>query len=152
MGRVRAVLLGLVVFTSLGLVADLILLGHTEGFSQWLPLAVLVLMTASAVWVALRPEPVSLRIFQALMIAAFVTGSVGIWLHYRSNVEFELEMYPTMGGWQLVWQSLRGAVPALAPGAMAQLGLLGLVFTLSHPALRRPRREGRPSTETGEDR
>jgi hypothetical protein len=149
MGRVRAALLGLVVFASLGLIADLILLEHTDGFSQWLPLAALGVVMVDAIWVAVRPAPTSLRIFQALMIAVFVIGMAGIYLHYRSNVEFELEMNPTLGGPKLVWQSLKGAVPALAPGALAQLGLLGLVFTLGHPRLRR--RETPPSTPTEGD-
>ncbi len=30
-------------------------------------------------------------------------------------------------GLVLLWRSLRGATPALAPGALAQLGLLGLI-------------------------
>jgi hypothetical protein len=65
-----------------------------------------------------------------------------VWLHYRSNVEFELEMYPTLAGGALVWQSLKGAIPALAPAALAQLGLMGLVLTLGHPGLRRASPEG----------
>ena len=32
-------------------------------------------------------------------------------------------------------RELRGATPALAPGAMVQLGLLGLAFTFRHPVL-----------------
>ena len=36
---------------------------------------------------------------------------------------------------KLVWKALRGATPALAPGALAQLGLLGLLYTYRHPAL-----------------
>jgi hypothetical protein len=95
--------------------------------------------------VALRPDRLSLRVFQLLMLAVFATGVAGVVLHYRSNVVFELEMYPSLGGRQLIWQSLKGAVPALAPGALVQLGLVGLAFTLGHPGLRASRRELEPS-------
>jgi hypothetical protein len=144
---VRRALLALVLVGAVGLEAELLLLEHRETFAQWLPLAVLGVVIAAVVGVALRPSRTSLWLFRLLMIGVFVTGAVGVWLHYQSNVEFELEMYPTLTGRQLIWQSLTGAIPALAPGALAQLGLLGLVFTLGHPALRPPQTDARPSTE-----
>lgn len=39
------------------------------------------------------------------------------------------------GGSELVWDVLTGAMPALAPGSMALLGLIGFVITAGHPAL-----------------
>jgi hypothetical protein len=126
-----------VVVGELGLVAELILLEHLETFTQWLPVAVLVAGLIGCLALAIRPSPVSVRLFQLLMLAFLATGVTGVFLHYRSNVEFELEMYPTMRGRELVWQSLKGAVPTLAPGALTQLGLVGLVLTIGHPGLRR---------------
>jgi hypothetical protein len=138
--RLRNALLVLVVFATVGLAVELLLLEHTETFAQWLPLAVLGAVLAAVVPVVAWPGRASLRVFQALMLAVFATGAAGVVLHYRSNVEFELEMYPTLRGGALVWQSLKGAIPALAPGALAQLGLMGLVFTIGHPGLRAPGR------------
>ena len=43
-----------------------------------------------------------------------------------------------MRGLELVWEALKGATPALAPGAMAQLGLVGLAFAYRHPLLSGP--------------
>jgi hypothetical protein len=40
-----------------------------------------------------------------------------------------------MKGMDLLSKAMTGAAPALAPGAMIQLGLLGLVYTFRHPAL-----------------
>jgi hypothetical protein len=71
-----------------------------------------------------------------MMVACVIAGCVGLVLHYKGNVEFELEMYPSMAGGELVWKALTGATPALAPGTMVQLGLVGLAFTYRHPALR----------------
>jgi hypothetical protein len=59
-------------------------------------------------------------------------------------VVFELEMNPSAGGTQLVWESLSGAMPALAPGTLFQLGLVGLLYTYPHPALGRMMKAGPP--------
>ena len=63
------------------------------------------------------------------MILLLVTGVAGLWLHFDSNVEFEKEMYPNMLGFKLFLESVKGAVPTLAPGAMIMLGLTGLLKT-----------------------
>jgi hypothetical protein len=64
-----------------------------------------------------------------------VAGLVGLVLHFRGNLEFEREDDPSLRGLRLIWKALRGATPTLAPGALAQLGLLGLVWAHRHPAL-----------------
>ena len=134
-GTIRRLLLALVLVGIVGLLVELILLEHTESATQWIPLGVLGGGLIAAIALALRPSHGTVRGFQALMGLFVVAGMLGLVLHYRSNVEFELEMDATAAGWGLVWQSLRGATPSLAPGAMAQLGLLGLILTYRHPAL-----------------
>jgi hypothetical protein len=47
-------------------------------------------------------------------------------LHYQGNVEFERELAPDASGLPLVWEALKGATPALAPGTMMLLGAVGL--------------------------
>jgi hypothetical protein len=69
------------------------------------------------------------------MILQVVTGLAGLALHYKGNVEFELERDESLRGLKLFWEAIRGATPTLAPGALAQLGLVGLAFTYRHPAL-----------------
>jgi hypothetical protein len=63
-------------------------------------------------------------------------------LHYRANQKFELEADPNMTGFALFSKVMTGAAPALAPGAMIQLGLLGLVYTFRHPAWGQQSKEG----------
>jgi hypothetical protein len=70
------------------------------------------------------------------MVLFVVSGALGLLLHFKGNVTFELEMEPSVSGWPLIWAALRGATPALAPGTMVQLGLIGLAYTYHHPALR----------------
>jgi hypothetical protein len=63
-------------------------------------------------------------------------------------VEFELEMYPSMRGFELVAKTMTGATPVLAPGTMALLGLIGLSYTYKHPSLETGALA--PSNEAGE--
>lgn len=132
----RRLLLALLLLGTLGLAAELFLLEHTESALQWVPLGVLGGALAATLAVAARPARGTLRLFQAAMALCVAAGVLGLWLHYRGNAEFELERDPAARGLVLLWRSLRGATPALAPGALAQLGLLGLAFTYRHPALR----------------
>jgi hypothetical protein len=130
-------LLALVLFGIIGLALELLLLEHFESVWQWVPLVVLGTGFASGIGVALRPTHRTIRIFQGVMVLFIGTALLGLYLHYDGNVEFEREMDASAEGLDLFWRSLRGATPALAPGAMAQIGLLGLIQAYRHPALRR---------------
>jgi hypothetical protein len=127
----RQILLALVFIGIVGLIIELLLLGHTESLSQWIPLAVLAAGLISTVLMAFRPADDTVRIFQVIMTVFVLTGVLGLYLHYRGNVEFALERDPSATGLRLVWKALTGATPTLAPGALAQLGLLGLACTYS---------------------
>ena len=86
---------------------------------------------------ALRPSIGTVRLFQAVMVLFLLSGVVGMVLHFQVNMEFQLEMDPALSGMALFQKSiLAKAPPALAPGAMIQLGLIGLAYTFRHPAAR----------------
>ena len=133
-GTIRTALLALIHVGILGLGAELFLLEHTESVWQWIPLAVLAGGFISGLVVTVKPTARAVRVFQAAMVLCIAAGLLGLYLHFQGNAEFELEMEPSLGGVALLWKSLRGATPALAPGAMVQLGLLGLLFSYRHPA------------------
>jgi hypothetical protein len=117
---------------------ELVLLEHYEDWQQWIPLAALAAGLLAVIAVAGRPTRATVRVFQLLMLGFLVSGALGIYLHLAGNVEFELEIEPELRGLALAWNALRGATPALAPGALAQLGLLGLIAVVRHPTMRRP--------------
>jgi len=74
------------------------------------------------------------------MVVLIVTGGAGMVLHYRANMEFKLEMDPTLDGFALFWSVVRAKTPpALAPATLALLGLLGLTHAFR-------RRDDPPST------
>ena len=84
------------------------------------------------------------------MLLFVAAGIVGVYLHYQSNVEFELEMNPAAAGWELIRESLTGAMPALAPGTMVHLGLIGLLYTWRHPVFSLSRNRANTSLEASE--
>jgi hypothetical protein len=137
LSTIRRFLLALVLLGIVGLTLELLLLEHTESFTQLIPFAVLAAGLVSSVTIGLRPAGGSLRAFQATVLLFVATGLLGLYLHLRGNIEFEREIDPSARGFDLVWRSLHGGVPLIAPAAMAQLGLLGLAFAYRHPGLRR---------------
>ena len=142
---IRRMVLALFLFSIIGTGVELLLLEHTEDFWQLIPLALMGASVPALLWFLAVPGRAVLRTFQVLMGFLVVSGLVGLYLHYRGNVEFELEMYPSLGGFGLFWEAIRGATPTLAPGTMIALGLLGLLFAYRHPALNWP---DRTSTDT----
>lgn len=119
----------------IGTSVELLLLEHVESIQQLIPLVVLALGALTLTWHTAAPRAMTVRALQIVMTLFVVTGLVGIWLHYHGNVEFELEMYPTMGGIELVQKTLTGATPVLAPGSMTLLGLIGLTHSYRHPCI-----------------
>ena len=132
----RGVLL-IFVLGTIGLGTELLLLDHFEEWRQQVPLVLLVLgLVLLAVRLFYRGA-IILRLFRWTMLAFVVGGMGGLWFHVNANMEFELEMYPTLSGLELLSKALGGAMPALAPGALVQLGLIGFLYTYQHPALSR---------------
>jgi hypothetical protein len=124
----RRALLVIVVLAMLGVLLELLLLEHFEDVWQLTPLVLLVLGLLVIVWHARARTIWSARTLRAVMTLSVVTGLLGVFLHYRGNVEFELEENPNATRWALFREAMMGATPALAPGVMVQIGLLGLVY------------------------
>jgi len=133
MNRLRIFLLLILLLGTVGTTFELLLLGHFEDPWQMIPLVLLTLGILALTWILLAPSRHSLRVLQAVMLLFLVAGVLGLWLHLKGNAEFEQEMYPTLRGLSLLWESLRGATPALAPATMIWFGLLGMACTFRHP-------------------
>lgn len=123
---VRRFLLFTLIAGIVGMSLELLFIGHVEDRLQLVPLVLLPAGLSALVWHALRPSRASTQGVRLLMALFVASGLLGIGLHYRGNHEFELEMYPSMAGMELVRATLTGATPVLAPGSMALLGLVGL--------------------------
>jgi hypothetical protein len=136
LSTIRSALLALVTLGTLGMSAELLLIGHLEDSNQVIPLVVAAAGLVTILAVAVRPGIGTIRVLQFVMLSYAGTGIIGIALHYQANAEFQREIDPALTGLALFWKVVEAtAPPALAPGVMVQLGLLGLVFTYKHPAL-----------------
>jgi hypothetical protein len=133
---VRRCLLGLLALGTLSVSVELWLVEHFGDSNQLIPLVVAGMGLASLVATAVRPRPVTLRLLQFVMLCYAGTGVIGISLHYQANVAAQREVDPTIAGAALFWSVVRSAAPpALAPGILIQLSLVGLLATYRHPVL-----------------
>ncbi len=125
----QRMILGIFLFTLTGTAAELLLLDHIEGIWQLIPLILMGFSLLVLAWLQLSKSFMSIRVFQGTMMLFIASGIIGSWQHFSGNREFELEMYESMKGWELFWESMKGAFPVLAPGTMIALGLIGWVYT-----------------------
>jgi hypothetical protein len=118
---------------------DLFLLQHFEEKLQLVPLTLLGLGVIIVTWHVIHRSPASVRVFQVLMILFVIAGLAGLVLHYQGSAEFQLEVNPDLSGLELFLKAIRAkAPPALGPGAMIYLGLLGLAYAYRYPVSSSP--------------
>ena len=132
---VRRILLAALVLGQIGTGVELVLLEHFEDWPQLIPLGLIALALLVLVWHGVHGGAAPVQALQVLMLVFILAGVIGLTLHYRGNAEFELEMYPDRAGLELIREAMMGATPALAPGTMIQLALIGLAYTYRHPRL-----------------
>lgn len=126
---IRRILFWTLIIGMAGTEAELLLLGHFENVWQLVPVVLLAVGIIAGLWHAITPGAATVRTIEALMVLFVISGGLGMLMHYQGNTEFELEMYPSLAGFELVKETMTGATPVLAPGTMALLGLVGLAHT-----------------------
>lgn len=131
----RRLLAAILVLGLIGTGTELLLLGHTETWQQWVPLVLIGASLAVLGWHGLSVGSASLLVMRGVMALCVLGGLAGVVLHYQGNAEFAAETYPSIGGFELFTRAMTGATPALAPGTLVELGLLGLAYTFRHPRL-----------------
>jgi hypothetical protein len=119
-----------------GTLAELLLLEHFDSAAQLIPMAILPLSLLVLGWYGLERSARSLTAFRYMMFLLMLAGAVGLFMHFNGNRLFELSVTPEMKGMDLFWKAMTGATPALAPGSLVQIGLVGLAFTFRHPVFK----------------
>jgi len=132
---VRRILFGILVLGLAGTEVELLLLKHTDGIWQLVPVLLVGASLLAVAWVGLSQGSGSLQVFRAMMLIFVLSGLAGLLLHFRGNLAFERESDPSLAGAALWHRAVMGATPTLAPGTMIQLGLVGLAFLFRHPRL-----------------
>jgi hypothetical protein len=130
---IRRILGAILLLGMSGTLMELLLLGHDEDSTQLIPLGLLGLGVAAVAWRAVSGSDASTIAVRGVMALFLVAGLLGVYYHYQANVEFQRETDPSIAGRALLTAVLRAKVPpALAPGIMVQLGLIGLAYTYRH--------------------
>jgi hypothetical protein len=145
---IRRFILALFALGLVGISTELVVLRHYDDSWQLVPLFLLGLALMVVVWHLFEKSGAPILALRVIAVLFVIAGVTGIILHYRANLEFQLDMDSSQHGWPLFLKVIHAqAPPALAPGAMAQLGLLGWLYTFRHPAISR---EGSLAPASGE--
>ncbi|HEX6644396.1 MAG TPA: hypothetical protein VF037_06955 [Gemmatimonadales bacterium] len=136
--HLRSALAALLAVGLAGTALELVLMEHLEDWWQRIPLALIGAGLVALAWhrkAASRGSVIALRL---VMLLFLVSAGLGVVLHAKGNREFALERAPDLAGREMLAEMATGAFPALAPGTMALLGLIGLLLTWRHPSLGYP--------------
>ena len=132
---VRKILLVVIVASLIGTESELILLGHFAHVLQLVPVGLIAVGLGALIWFVFSHNAKGLRVFHATMFLCVFSGFLGIVLHLAFDVATVAEKNHGLQGFDLLWAALKSVAPPIAPGAMIQIGLVGLAYTYRHPAL-----------------
>lgn len=127
---VKQLILTAFLFMLIGTVLELYLLEHYEDTLQLIPIICIAFALIMMVVLGIKRTLLSLKIFKVVLVLCALSGIYGTFLHLQSNFEFEQEMVPTAGEWDLFIESLSGALPVLAPLSMVALALVGYTYII----------------------
>jgi hypothetical protein len=135
--RLRQLLYVLAAGLFAGTPAELALMGHTEGWTQAVPLVLcgVALASVGAAWI--WPRRGTLLALRGTMGAVVFGSLFGIYEHVTHNFAFEMEIRPGATATDVLWDALGGASPLMAPGVLALAAVLAVAATYAHPAWRR---------------
>lgn len=132
--QLRRLILALLTFGLSATLFDLFGLAHYKESWQIVPIGFIIFTLVIVLWHIATGSTASLQTMKMLMPVLILVGLTGVFLHLKGSMAFQLEANPDLAGWPLLQKLLRAkAPPALAPGIMVQLGLLGLIYGYRHP-------------------
>lgn len=139
----RRVLLALALLGVLATATELALIGHWGSTARVIPWGLLLLAGATLLLAAWKPGVRTLRSLQVALVIVALGSGVGVLEHAAGNLATTREVADgaALAPKELVLGTLTGGAPALAPGILVQVALLGLAFTYRHPALRTASRD-----------
>lgn len=133
--RLRRFLLLLAGGLCVGTVVELLLVNHREDLVQLVPFALCGIGLVAVVMVLLRPQRITVRALQGVMVLLLAGSFFGIYEHITNNIAFALEIQPNATPNQLLIKAVDGGNPLLAPGVLALAAMIALAATYYHPTL-----------------
>ena len=134
--RLRGFLLALAALAFVTTLLELWLENHFKEPLQLVPWAVCVAGLAALAGLALRPGRATLLAARAVMLVAIAGGALGVIVHLKENISFQLDIHPGLAVTDVLGAALKGAAPLLAPGSLAFAALVALAATYQHPLVR----------------
>ena len=128
--RLRKVLVLALLFMMIGSLLELYLLDHYEDSWQLIPILSVGTTLVTLLILFFKKTTKVVNLFKAVLILTALSGVYGVYLHLQSNFEFEQDMKPTASFWQLITDSLSGALPTLAPMSLVVLACIGYSYLI----------------------
>lgn len=125
----KVILLAFVIMIT-GTILELYLLNHYEDRFQLIPIVCIGFLAVNAFILVFNKSRRLKGLFKLILMVTALSGVYGVYLHLKSNFEFEVEMTPNASNWDLLVESLSGALPTLAPFSMIVLALLGYSYLI----------------------
>jgi len=114
----------------IGTLLELYLLDHYEDTWQLIPVLCIGVALVNLCVLFYRRSQAAIHLFKLVLVLTTFSGVYGVVLHLQSNFEFEQDMKPTAGFWQLILESLSGALPTLAPMSLVVLACIGYSYLI----------------------
>ena len=133
LARIRQFLLIISAAVFVMTVTELFFLSHWSETIQLLPFVLSGLGLITLALAYFRPGPATIRFLQWSMILIGLCSLIGIYEHMINNFRFQIEIQPNATTWELIWATLEGANPVLAPGILALGAAIGWRAAYQHP-------------------
>jgi len=127
--KLRRFLLVLSISLFGGSLLELWLVGHTEGWIQWIPFVLSTAGLLTAGFVLFFPNAVTVGLLRACMAVVVLGTLYGVYEHVAGNLAFAREVDPVASTGTLAKKAVQGGNPLLAPGILAISALLALSAT-----------------------
>jgi hypothetical protein len=121
---VRRAILALTALGATGIGAELVALEHFRSPEQLIAIVTTAAALLTTAWAWCSPRLLAVRALQFAMLVAIGSGIIGMTLHYEAARRPPTDLVEPV------------RPPALSPGVLVHLGLLGLLASYRHPALR----------------
>src|SRR4051794_5002931 len=131
--RLWLMLLAAAVFP--GTIVELILERHYDKLMQFVPFVLCVAAFFTLALVIVKATPLTIWAMRLVMLTMFPVTLLGMWQHLDGNMDFQRDIRPNAGTWELLSNAIHGAAPLLAPGILALAAGVALIATYRHPAM-----------------
>ena len=128
--RLKQVLVFALLFMIVGSLLELYLLDHYEDTWQLIPILSVGTTLVTLLILFFKKTTKVVNLFKAVLILTALSGVYGVYLHLQSNFEFEQDMKPTATNFELITDSLSGALPTLAPMSLVVLACIGYSYLI----------------------